>query len=122
MLYRILADAVVVTHLGFVLWVIFGGFFVLVRPRLAWLHLPAAAWGVWIELGAESCPLTELENWLRLRGDQAGYSGGFIAHYLLPVLYPAGLTRGGEIVLGTALIAGNLAIYALAYLRWRRKN
>ena len=120
--YRILADTIVVIHLGFVLWVIFGGFLVMVRPRLAWFHLPAAAWGAWVELGAESCPLTTLENWLRLRGDQAGYSGGFIAHYILPVIYPAGLARGGEIVLGTALVVGNLAIYGLAILRHRRRG
>ncbi|HKI85735.1 MAG TPA: DUF2784 domain-containing protein [Thermoanaerobaculia bacterium] len=122
MLYRVLADTVVLLHLGFVLWVIFGGFLVLSRPRLAWFHLPAAVWGIWVELGAESCPLTTLENWLRLRGDQAGYSGGFIAHYILPVIYPAGLARGGEIVLGTALVVGNLAIYGLAILRHRRRG
>ncbi len=122
MLYRTLADAIVVLHLGFVLWVIFGGFFVLIRPRLAWFHLPAAAWGIWVELGPEACPLTTLENWLRLRGAEAGYSGGFIAHYLLPILYPAGLTRGWEIALGTALVVGNLVLYTLAYLRWRRQG
>ena len=91
MLYRFLADAVVVIHLGFVLFVVAGGFLVLRWPRTAWVQLPAAAWGVLVEWSGWVCPLTPLENWLRLHGGVAGYAGGFVERYFLPVLYPASL-------------------------------
>jgi hypothetical protein len=117
--YRILADAVVGLHLLFVLFVIAGGFLVLRWRRLMLLHLPAAAWGALIEFRGWICPLTPLENWLRRRSGQAGYGGGFVEHYLLPVLYPTGLTRGVQIVLGLLVLAINLAIY-WTVLRRRR--
>jgi hypothetical protein len=120
-LYRLAADAVVVLHLGFVLFVIAGGLLALRDRRLAWLHLPAAAWGAGIELAGGVCPLTPLENRLRQLGGEAGYPGGFVDHYLLPALYPAGLTRGVEIALGVAVLLGNAAIYAAVIRRARRR-
>src|ERR687889_2933712 len=95
--YRALADAVLVLHLAFVLFVVLGGLLVLRWPRLAWLHLPAAIWGVLIEFAGFVCPLTPLEVGLRRLGGEAGYEGGFIEHYLTGALYPAGLNRGGEV-------------------------
>ena len=80
----------------FIAWVVLGGLVVLRWPRLAWLHLPAVAWGVWIELTGGVCPLTPLEQRLRLAAGEAGYSGGFIEHYLGALIYPAGLTRGTQ--------------------------
>jgi Protein of Unknown function (DUF2784) len=112
LIYRALADVVLVVHLGFVLFVVLGGLLVLRWPRVALLHIPAAIWGVLIEYSGRICPLTPLENSLRVRGGEAGYSGGFIEHYIQPVLYPSGLTRGTQIVLGSLALLVNLAAYA----------
>lgn len=122
MFYRLLADAVVLMHLGFVLFVVLGGLLVLRWPRLAWAHLPAAAWGVWIEWSAGICPLTPLENDLRRAGGEAGYPGSFVDHYVMPVLYPVGLTPAIQVWLGAAVLAVNLAVYAVAWRRHRRRR
>lgn len=119
MLFRGLADFVVIVHAVFVGFVVLGGLLVLRRPRLAWLHVPAAVWGVMIELAGWTCPLTPLENALRLRGGGAGYSGGFIEHYLLPALYPAALTRNVQIVLGSLALVLNLGVYVVVVTRTR---
>ncbi len=111
MLFRIAADLVAVAHFLFVLFVVFGGILVLRNPRLAFIHLPVAAWGALIEFGGWVCPLTPLENWLRRRGGEAGYPGGFVDHYILPVLYPGELTRGLQIILGILVLAINGFIY-----------
>jgi len=116
-LYRLLADAVVVIHFGFVLLVVAGGFLVLRWPRAAWIQLPAAVWGVLVEWSGWICPLTPLENWLRAHGGVAGYAGGFVERYFLPVLYPASLTRGVQILLGAAALAANLIAYARVLTR-----
>ena len=120
MLYRILADLVVILHFAFVLFVVLGGLFALRWPRAAWIHLPAALWGAGIELLAGICPLTPLENRLRRLGGEAGYSGGFVEHYVLPVLYPAGLTHDVQLVLGTVVVVLNVVIYAVVWRRRRR--
>ncbi len=117
MIYRALADLVLVVHLAFVLFVVLGGLLVLRWPRLAWLHVPAAVWGVLIEYTGWICPLTPLENSLRERGGGAGYSGGFLEHYIQPVLYPAGLTRGTQIVLGSLALLVNLTAYGVVVAR-----
>lgn len=117
MIYRVLADLVLVVHLAFVLFVVLGGLLVLRWPRLAWLHVPAAVWGVLIEYTGWICPLTPLENSLRERGGGAGYSGGFLEHYIQPVLYPAGLTRGTQIVLGSLALLVNLTAYGVVVAR-----
>ena len=111
MLYLWLADLVLVAHLAFVAFVVLGGLLVLRRPRVAWVHLPAAAWGVCIEFAGWICPLTPLENSLRLRGGAAAYAGDFIGHYVTTVLYPAELTRGTQIALGAFAVAVNAAVY-----------
>jgi hypothetical protein len=117
--YALLADAVLVAHLGFVLFVVFGGLLVLRWPRCAWLHLPAAIWGVTIEYAGWICPLTPLENALRGRAGEEGYQGDFIARYLLPVIYPEGLTRESQCVLGSAALLFNIAVYVLV---WRQHS
>lgn len=119
MLYRILADLVVVLHFAFVLFVVLGGLFALRWPRAAWLHLPAALWGAGIEFLAGICPLTPLENRLRRMGGEAGYAGGFVEHYVLPALYPAGLTHDVQLVLGTIVVVLNVVIYTVV---WRRRQ
>ncbi len=112
----------VVVHLAFVLLVVFGGLLVLRWPRLALIQLPAAVWGVVIEWAGWICPLTPLENSLRARGGAAGYGGGFVEHYLLGVLYPAGLTRNVQIVLGLTVLLVNAIAYGLLLARWRRAD
>jgi hypothetical protein len=107
-----LADLVVILHFAFVLFVIFGGLLVLRWPRLAYVHLPVALYGALIELVGWICPLTPLEKRLRESAGLQGYHGGFVEHYILPVLYPAGLTRGVQWVLGMLVLGINLVIYA----------
>ena len=119
MLYGMLAEAVVLLHLGFVLFVIFGGLLAFRWRRAPWLHVPAAVWGALIEFAGWICPLTPLENWLRRLGGQSGYQGGFVEHYILPVLYPRGLTRNVQVLLGTLVVLFNLAIYLMLRRRGR---
>jgi hypothetical protein len=115
--YRLLADLVVGVHALFVAFVIAGGLLALRWPWIAAAHLPAAVWGALIELRGGVCPLTPLENSLRASAGEAGYEGGFIEHYLLPVLYPAGLTRGVQLGMGLLVIMVNLAVYAVVLRR-----
>lgn len=122
MIYRALADLVLVVHLAFVVFVVLGGLLVLRGPWVAYLHIPAAIWGVFIEYSGGICPLTPLENSLRQSGGQAGYSGGFINHYIQPVLYPAGLTRGTQLVLGSLALLVNLGAYGLVIARMKRAS
>lgn len=117
MVYRILADLLVAAHLSFILFVVFGGILSFWRRRAAWFHLPAAAWGVLIEMSGWTCPLTPLEVRFRILGGEAGYAGGFMDHYILPILYPVGLTRGEQIWMGAFVGILNLAIYGV--LLWR---
>lgn len=111
MIYQILADVVLVIHLLFIFFVVLGGLLALRKRWVAWLHLPAAIWGALIEFMGWYCPLTPLENDLRQLAGQSGYEGGFIEHYLLPVIYPDGLTREIQLMLGTIVVVINLAIY-----------
>ena len=118
--YRLLADAVVVLHLAFVVFVVCGGLLVVWRRWAAAVHLPAAAWGVYIEFSGRICPLTPLENHLRARAGDAAYSGDFIERYLLPVLYPPDLRRDAQVVLGLLALAVNAAVYIYVWRRSRR--
>ena len=119
MLWSVLADALVVVHFAFTAFVVFGGFLTWRWPRIAWVHLPALAWGCWIELSHAICPLTPLENhWRHLAGG-AGYSGGFLAHYLVRVLYPSGLTWHIQYELAAGLLVLNVVAY-LGLMRRRR--
>ena len=116
-LYGALADAVVAVHFLFVLFVLFGGLLVLRWRWVRWLHLPAAAWGALIEFAGWTCPLTPLEKWLRRQGSGAGYEGGFIEHYILPILYPRARTRNTQLVLGLVVVLLNLFIYWRVFRR-----
>ncbi len=120
-MYQLLADALVVVHFLFILFVITGGIFVIRRPRLAWVHLPAVVWGATVEFCGWVCPLTPLENFLRQRGGGAAYHGDFIEYYLLPLIYPENLTAAMQYVFGVVVIAVNLVFYILA-LRKRRMS
>ena len=119
---RVLADLVVGVHALFVAFVVVGGLLVLRWPWVAALHVPAAVWGALIEFQGWICPLTPLENALRAAAGQAGYRGGFIEHYLLPVLYPAGLTRSVQLVLGALVIVVNVVVYAVVVWRLARRR
>lgn len=119
MTYGALAELAVALHFAFVAFVLFGGLLVLWRRWVMWLHLPAAAWGVWIEFSGWICPLTPLEKSLRQRGGLEGYAGGFVEHYILPVLYPHGLTRTVQLVLGLIVLALNGWIYWIVFRRSR---
>jgi hypothetical protein len=121
LIYRALADLVLVAHLTFVIFAVLGGLLVLRWRRAAWLQIPAAIWGVLIEYTGWVCPLTPLENSLRTRGGEAGYSGGFIEHYIQPFLYPAGLTRSTQIALGSLVVVLNLTAYGIVVSRMRRR-
>jgi Protein of Unknown function (DUF2784) len=116
-LYRLLADVVLVLHLGFVLFVVAGAFLILRWPRMAWVQPPAALWGVLVEWSGWVCPLTPLENRLRAQGGAAGYPGGFVEHYLVPLLYPASLTRTVQLLLGATVLVVNVIAYALVFAR-----
>jgi len=120
MWYRLLADAVLIVHLAFIVFVALGGLLVLHWPRLAWVHLPAIAWGAWIEFSGWICPLTPLEIGLRARGGETTYTGGFIEHYITRLIYPEGLDRRHQIVLGALVLVVNAGIYA--WLLWRRRR
>jgi hypothetical protein len=109
--YRLAADAVVALHALFVIFVVAGGFLAWRWRRLAWLHVPAAVWGALIEIFHWGCPLTSWENEFRYRAGQLGYAGGFIDHYIVPLIYPSGLTRTIQVVLGILVIVINAVAY-----------
>ncbi len=115
----LLADGVLIVHLAFILWVVLGGLLVLRWPRLAWLHLPAVAWGIYVELSGWICPLTPLENSLREAAGQSTYSGGCIEHYLTALIYPDGLSRAIQFGLAALVVLINVTIY---WLLLRRRN
>jgi hypothetical protein len=115
----LLADGIVVLHFLFIAFVVAGGALCLRWPRLAYAHVPAVCWGILIEITGWICPLTPLENALRQASGQTGYPGSFIAHYVLPIIYPPGLTRATQLTLAGALIAGNLACYGWLIHRHR---
>lgn len=121
MVFRLLADVTVVFHLAFVGFVLLGGLLVLRRPWVAWLHVPAVLWGAWIEFAGWLCPLTPLENSLRTQSGATAYDSSFIEHYLIPLLYPASLSRELQWVLGSIVLVVNAVIY-LGVLRrhWQR--
>jgi len=116
-LYRLLANAVVAVHALFIVFVVFGGFLVWRWRWVAALHVPCAVWGVLIEYRGWICPLTPLENQLRAKAGEQGYGGGFVEHYLLPAIYPSGLTPRVQALLGTAVLAVNLFAYGVLLRR-----
>jgi hypothetical protein len=122
MILRLLADLVVAFHLAFVIFVVLGGLLVLRWPRVAWLHIPAAVWGAWIEFAGWICPLTPLENALRERGGAATYETSFVERYLMPVLYPDALTTPMQWALGALVVVVNAAIYGAVLRRSRKRR
>ena len=114
------AEVIVLVHLAFILFVAAGGLLVLRWPKLAWMHVPAVVWGALIELVGWICPLTPLENRLRGAAGEAAFDGGFIDRYIMPIIYPAGLTRGMQLTIGTVVIVVNLVVYGSLVLRRKR--
>lgn len=121
MSYRLMADIVVVIHFAFTIFVLLGGILTIWWRKVIWLHIPAVVWGALIEFAGWICPLTPLENRLRAKGGQAGYPGGFVEEYVLPVIYPAGLTRETQIILGIFVITVNLVIYWKVFFKYRTR-
>jgi len=121
MIYQWLADLVVVFHFVFILFALFGALLVLWRRWIVWFHLPAAVWAMMVELNSWICPLTPLENYFRRLAGKAGFGGSFIEHYLIPVIYPAGLTPNIQIILGGIVLVVNVAIYVMVF-RQRNKG
>jgi len=119
MRHALAADAIMAVHFLFIAFALLGSFLVWWKRWIAWLHLPALAWGAWIEASGSICPLTPLENHFRHLAGQTTYGEGFITYYLGPVIYPAGLTRGTQFLILGILIAVNLVGYTLV-LRTRR--
>ena len=123
MFYRVLADAVVVFHLVFIVFVTLGGLLVLRWRWLLALHLPAVAWGALVEFFHLYCPLTPLENHLRLLAGEQGYAGDFVEHYLIPLIYPAGLTPQIQLWLGAVVVLINVLVYGYLLLqRWNSRK
>ena len=121
MLFRGLADLVLIVHLTFVIFVVLGGLLALWAPRIVWVHIPVALYGATIEFLGFICPLTPLEIWLRTRGGEAGYDSDFIEHYVTAALYPSGLTRELQLVLGAGVLVINAVIYAALWRRHKRR-
>jgi hypothetical protein len=117
----IAADAVMAAHFLFIAFALLGSFLVLWKPWIFYLHLPALAWGAYIELSGKICPLTPLENHFRALAGESAYYGGFIVHYLGPVIYPEGLTRRGQYLALGVLLAMNLIGYGLVWAHWRKR-
>ena len=121
-MYGLLADLVLVVHGAFILFVVLGSLLVFRWPRLAFLHIPCAIWGSWIEFSGSICPLTPLENHLRRLAGERGFTGGFIEHYLIPLIYPPGLTSALQLGIGVAVVTINLVAYVLIWRRYRSRH
>ncbi len=122
MYYRLFADLVVIIHLAFVIFAVFGGVLIFWWRRILWLHAPAVFWSGWIELSGRICPLTPLENWLRIKGGQGSYPGDFVGRYVLSLLYPSDLTREHQLILGMLVIFINVALYGYVFMVRRRQR
>lgn len=121
MVYNLLADLVLCVHFLFVVFSVLGALLLIRWPKVVWGHLPAVGWAAWIEFSGKICPLTPLENGLRIRGGGAGYAGDFVGHYFLGLLYPDGLTRQVQVILGAAVLGLNLVMYGYVFL-WRKRK
>jgi Protein of Unknown function (DUF2784) len=119
MLFRLAADAVLLVHLAFILFVLLGAAIAVRWHWIPFVHLPVAAWGFFVEISGRICPLTYLENYLRIKAGQSGYTESFVEHYLLAIIYPAGLTREIQFALAAVVIVVNIAIYGWLFVRKR---
>ena len=122
MLAHLAADVVLLAHFAFIVFVVIGGLLVLRLPRFAWLHVPAIAWAVFVEATGRICPLTYVDNAFRAHAGLAGYGGDFLSHYLLRLIYPAGLTPATQGVLALIVVAVNAAIYARWFARRQQRR
>lgn len=122
MFYRYAADAVLLLHLAFITFAVFGGLMAIWWRKSLFIHLPAAAWGVFVEFTGRVCPLTSLENTLRIKSGIAGYSESFVEHYLLRIIYPEDLTREIQYFLGALVVIVNIVIYLWLFYRLRLEN
>ena len=122
MSYRLLADLTLALHLCFILFVLFGGLLCLFRTSMIWLHLPALGWGIWVEWTGRTCPLTPLESHFRQLASGQGFSGGFIEHYLVPIIYPDHLYASLQWLLGIVVIIVNFAVYLFVLSRVRKRS
>jgi hypothetical protein len=122
MFYCYAADTVLLLHLAFIVFAIFGALLAVWWRKVLFIHLPAAVWSVFVELTGRICPLTSLENALRFKAGTAGYSESFVEHYLLPIIYPDGLTRDIQYILGALVVIVNAAIYVWLFYRFRQEN
>ena len=122
MIYRILADLMVVLHGLFILFVVLGGFLVLKWRKLIWAHLPVVCWGALVEFTGWICPLTPWENHFRRLAGEAVYEGDFVGKYILPLIYPEELTRGIQIILGSLVVMINVVVYTIVVVRYIRKR
>jgi hypothetical protein len=117
MTYLIFAECILLIHFIFIIFAALGAILVLIRNKIAWLHVPTVIWATLIEFTGWICPLTPLENWLRFQGGESGYSSGFIEYYIHPLLYPEMLTRNGQLLLGILLLGFNVIIYLRVFSR-----
>lgn len=122
MVISLMANLLVLIHLGFIVFVAFGGLLVYKWPKIVFLHIPCVLWGALIELGGWTCPLTPLETVLREFAGEAGYVGGFIDHYVMPLVYPPGLTRGMQIGLGIIVLTVNLCVYGWMFVARKKRK
>ena len=122
MIYLLLARGIILIHLAFIIFVPVGGILVFWKRWWAWIHIPVFLWGAMISFGGWICPLTPLENWLREKGGEAGYQGGFIEYHILPIIYPENLTRGIQISIGLAVLILNLTVYGILVHRIMREK
>ena len=122
MLSRIAADLVLAVHLGFIVFVILGGLLLLRFPKIMYLHIPAAVWGTFIEISGRICPLTTWENDLRQSAGESGYAESFVEHYLVPIIYPAGLTRNVQLTLAGIVVFANIVIYGWLLYRCNKSR
>ena len=119
-MYELFANLTLITHLMFILFVIFGGLLYLIFSKIIYIHLPALLWGIYVELTNSICPLTYLENWFLNKGNLTTYSNNFISNYIFPIIYPDGLTAEIQIYLGISLIIINILIYSLIFKNLRK--
>ena len=122
MVFQLLADVVVIFHLAFVAFALFGGLLIMKWRRVAWIHVPSVVWAVFIEFTGMICPLTPLENFLRRKSGATGYESGFVEHYIIPILYPESLENSVQIILGILVIVVNADIYAWVFRQSKQKN
>ena len=120
MFFRLAADLVLALHLGFIAFVVLGGLLVLRYRWMAYLHIPAAVWGAFVEISGRICPLTTWENSLRQSAGESGYAESFVEHYLVPIIYPTGLTRSLQFALAGLVIVANIVIYGWLLYRWKK--